>query len=261
MCSAHDPSPNQSTPLSTPLTNKVMKTLSAQGSKYKTFGENIILLLNRESETSLQLLILKLLYLLFTTLSTYEYFYTNDLHVLLDIILRNLLDLPPSSTALRHTYLRVLYPLLAHTQLQHPPHYKRSELVRLLAMMAEDDNHHFGAVDETTKRLVGRCGRVGWLKNEEAPGLSPTWMKQRFLSVDLPSAMESSLSVVEVTTQREKPGVKTPSRVEDDKANENNGNNVDGSGISKNEAATAGNDGIGMAIGVEKSPFEVEGEA
>ena len=66
-------------------------------------------------------------------------------------------------------------------------------------MMAEDDNQHFGAVDETTKRLVGRCGRVGWLKDEEAHGLSPTWVKHRLLSVDLPSAMESSLSVVEVT--------------------------------------------------------------
>lgn len=261
MCSAHDPSPDQSNSLSTPLINKVMKTLSAQGSAYKTFGENIILLLNRESETSLQLLILKLLYLLFTTPPTYEYFYTNDLHVLLDIILRNLLDLPPSSTALRHTYLRVLYPLLAHTQLKHPPHYKRNELVRLLAMMAEDDNRHFGAVDETTKRLVGRCGRVGWLKEEEVPGLNPTWVKQRMLSVGLPSAMESSLSVVEVTMQREKPGVKTSSRAEDDKANENNGNIVDGSGSGNNGAATAGNDGIGKATGVEKSPFEGEGEA
>ena len=261
MCSAHDPSPDQATSLSALLTNKVMKILSAQGSAYKTFGENIILLLNRESETSLQLLILKLLYLLFTTPPTYEYFYTNDLHVLLDIILRNLLDLPPSSTALRHTYLRVLYPLLAHTQLKYPPHYKRSELVRLLAMMSEDDNHHFGAVDETTKRLVGRCGRVAWLKDEEASNLSPTWVKQRLLSVHLPSAMESSLSVVEVTTQRERPGVKTPSRAEDDRVIGNNGNHADDSGTSNNDAATAGNGGIGKTMGAEKSPFEVEGEA
>ena len=262
MCSAHDPSPDQATYPNTPLTNKVMKILSTQGSAYKTFGENIILVLNRESETSLQLLILKLLYLLFTTPPTYEYFYTNDLHVLLDIILRNLLDLPPSSTALRHTYLRVLYPLLAHTQLKHPPHYKRNELVRLLDMMAEDDNHHFGAVDETTKRLVGRCGRVGWLKEGEAPGLSPTWLKKnRLLSVDLPSAMESSLSVVEVTTQREKPGVKTPSRAEDGRANEKNGNNVEDSGTGNSSAVSADSDGIEKALGVEKSPFEVEGEA
>ncbi|CAD6571718.1 MAG: hypothetical protein ASARMPREDX12_004663 [Alectoria sarmentosa] len=261
MCSAHDPSPDQPTSPSTPLANKVMKILSAQGSTYKTFGENIILLLNRESETSLQLLILKLLYLLFTTPPTYEYFYTNDLHVLLDIILRNLLDLPPSSTALRHTYLRVLYPLLAHTQLKHPPHYKQNELVRLLAMMAEDDNHHFGAIDETTKRLVGRCGRVGWLKDEEALGLSPTWVTQRLLSVDLPSAMESSLSVVEVTTQRERPGVKTPSRAEDDKVNENKGNDVVDAGTGNDGTATAGNGRIERAVCVERSPFEVEGEA
>lgn len=261
MCSAHDPSPDQATSPSTHLTNKVMKIISTQGSAYKTFGENIILLLNRESETSLQLLILKLLYLLFTTPPTYEYFYTNDLHVLLDIILRNLLDLPPSSTALRHTYLRVLYPLLAHTQLKYPPHYKRNELIRLLAMMAEEDNHHFGAVDETTKRLVGRCGRVGWLKDEEVPGLSPTWVKQRLLSVDLPSAMESSLSVVEITTQREKPGVQTPSRAEDDKASENNGNKGEDSAMGNGGAASGDKDGFGTAIGVEKSPFEVEGEA
>ena len=260
MCSAHDPSPDQAISQSTPLTNKVMKILSTQGSAYKTFGENIILLLNRESETSLQLLILKLLYLLFTTPPTYEYFYTNDLHVLLDIILRNLLDLPPSSTALRHTYLRVLYPLLAHTQLKQPPHYKRNELVRLLSLLAEDDNHHFGAADETTKRLVGRCGRVGWLRDDEGPGLSPTWVKQRLLSVDLPSAMESSLSVVEVTTQREKPGVKTPSRAEGDSAAENNGNDGQASGIDDRGEISNDTDGIRNPIGVEKSPFEAEGE-
>ncbi|CAF9907485.1 hypothetical protein IMSHALPRED_005543 [Imshaugia aleurites] len=253
MCSAHDPSPDQNTRPSTPLTNKVMKILSAQGSAYKTFGENIILLLNRESETSLQLLILKLLYLLFTTPATYEYFYTNDLHVLLDIILRNLLDLPPSSTALRHTYLRVLYPLLAHTQLKNPPHYKRNELMRLLGMMAEDDNHHFGAIDETTKRLVGRCGRVGWLKDEETPGLSPTWVKNRLLSVDLPSAMQSNLSVVEVTTQRERPGVQTHS------ASEKNGKIVGVSEKSNSGAVMAGNDGIVKGVGVGQSPFEVDG--
>lgn len=128
-------------------------------------------------------------------------------------------------------------------------------------MMAEDDNRHFGAVDETTKRLVGRCGRVGWLKDGEAPGLSPTWPKQRLLSVDLPSAMESSLSVVEVTTQREKPGVKTPSRAEDDRANENSGNDVDDLGAGINVTLNAGNEGTEKAVGVEKSPFEVEEEA
>src|SRR6187402_1899869 len=94
----------------TPLTNRVVKLLSLRGPHFRTFGENIILLLNRETETALQLLILKLLYLLFTTRATYEYFYTNDLRVLLDVIIRNLLDLPDEKISLRHTYLRVLYP-------------------------------------------------------------------------------------------------------------------------------------------------------
>lgn len=45
MVAAHEPASKES---STPLTNKVVKVLSAHGSQYKTFGENIILLLNRE---------------------------------------------------------------------------------------------------------------------------------------------------------------------------------------------------------------------
>ncbi|PGH15123.1 hypothetical protein AJ79_02649 [Helicocarpus griseus UAMH5409] len=175
MVSAHDPLPERSS--SMPLTNKVIKVLSTCGSVYKTFGENIILLLNRETETSLQLLTLKLLYLLFTTPPTYEYFYTNDLRVLVDILIRNLLDLPEEAAALRHTYLRVLYPLLAHTQLRYPPHYKREELRKLLGILVrgqfsndpEEQERilHFDDVDETTKRLVLRCGQVDWLVDHE----------------------------------------------------------------------------------------------
>jgi Protein of unknown function (DUF2013) len=146
-------------------------------SKYKCHCSDFVL----PGETSLQLLTLKLLYLLFTTPSTQEYFYTNDLHVLVDILIRNLLDLPSDAAALRHTYLRVLYPLLAHTQLKQPPHYKCEEIRKLLAVLAgaqrvsgdDDDNDgsglwgHFEEADETTKRLVTRCRTVIWLKDPE----------------------------------------------------------------------------------------------
>ena len=129
-------------------------------------------------------------------------------------MIRNLLDLPLSATALRHTYLRVLYPLIAHTQLKHPPHYKRDELLRLLSMMASDGGMtHFGAVDETTKRLVARCVKVKWLQEDEEANESETGhVAKKFLGVDLPSAMTSSVSVIEVAAHKEKPGVKTPSR-------------------------------------------------
>jgi hypothetical protein len=129
----------------------------------------------------LQLLTLKLLYLIFTTPSTYEYFYTNDLRVLVDILIRNLLDLPEEAVTLRHTYLRVLYPLLAHTQLKYPPHYKREEVKRLLGILvnnqsAGEDGHdrvtHFADADETTKRLVTRCHNVEWMREPQSEALT-----------------------------------------------------------------------------------------
>lgn len=48
MVAAHDPAVLAKKSL--PLTNKVVKVLSAHGHRYKTFGANIILLLNREGE-------------------------------------------------------------------------------------------------------------------------------------------------------------------------------------------------------------------
>ncbi|KAJ9256812.1 hypothetical protein DTO207G8_2415 [Paecilomyces variotii] len=172
MVSEHDPTVESA--IAHRLTNRVIKVLSMHGYAYKTFGENIILLLNREDETSLQLLTLKLLYLIFTTPPTYEYFYTNDLRVLVDILIRNLLDLPEEAAALRHTYLRVLYPLLAHTQLRYPPYYKREEVRRMLSILVPQGDEadperilHFNDVDDTTKRLVARCSKVEWLQDPE----------------------------------------------------------------------------------------------
>lgn len=48
MVCTHDP--NAAQPAPEPPTNKVIKVLSMHGNAYKTFGENIILLLNRESK-------------------------------------------------------------------------------------------------------------------------------------------------------------------------------------------------------------------
>jgi hypothetical protein len=45
----------------------------------------------------MQLQVLKILYLLFTTKDTCEYFYTNDLCVLVDVFLRELVDLDEES--------------------------------------------------------------------------------------------------------------------------------------------------------------------
>ncbi|KAF2018344.1 hypothetical protein BU24DRAFT_421328 [Aaosphaeria arxii CBS 175.79] len=218
------------------VTNRVIKALSTHGMTYKTFGCNLILLLNRESETSLQLLILKVLYLLFGNTSTAEYFYTNDLHVLVDVILRNLIDLPSdsaSTNALRHTYLRVLHPILAHSQISKPPHYKREDILRLLHLLVTS-GHHFAPVDETTVRLVKRCTSVQWLQitpttasnaadsNGEAlaqlpessssVGKGQKEFARRTLGMSVDDGSESSTSVLAIAEHTEKPGVQTPSR-------------------------------------------------
>ncbi|KAF2207208.1 hypothetical protein CERZMDRAFT_51625 [Cercospora zeae-maydis SCOH1-5] len=160
------------------MTNRILKLLSLHGPSYRTFGENLILLLNRETELGPQLLILKLLYLLFTTPGTYEYFYTNDLNVLVDVIIRNLLDLDEShdsdlapdrdgQRALRHTYLRVLCPLLKNTQLSHEgQNYKREAVRRLLHLLINRTGAHFAPVDETVIRLVIRIKQIDWIRGE-----------------------------------------------------------------------------------------------
>ncbi|KAI9147864.1 Protein dip1 [Paramyrothecium foliicola] len=217
---------------SAPLTNRIVKCISLHGPSFRTFGENIILLLNRETETSLQLLILKLLYLLFTTKATYEYFYTNDLRVLLDVIIRNLMDLPYEKISLRHTYLRVMYPLLAHTQLSQPPHYKREEILRVLQLLRGSQNAHFAPADETTLRLVSRVSHVTWLElgDSDRGNASPVEgeVARKKLGISLSrSQTESSVSVSDVAAVMEKPGVQTPSRTAAE-AGAETGEGVDG---------------------------------
>lgn len=223
------------------LTNRIIKCLSLHGPSFRTFGENIILLLNRETETSLQLLILKLLYLLFTTKATYEYFYTNDLRVLLDVIIRNLMDLPDEKMSLRHTYLRVLYPLLAHTQLSQPPHYKRDEVMRVLSILRGSHNAHFAPADETTLRLVDRVSKVPWLEESEQ-GKGEAEVARKMLGISLsPTSSASSASVGDVAGVKEKPGVQTPSRNDADVGRE------------KEEAGAPSQDEVAAAVKTKKA--------
>jgi hypothetical protein len=50
-----------------------------------------------KAEEHIQMLILKLLYEIFTTPETSEFFYTNDLHVLVDVFIRELYNLSDES--------------------------------------------------------------------------------------------------------------------------------------------------------------------
>ena len=98
--------------------NRILRVMMRRLGTCRTFGENMVFMLNRASESyfwafyeyilsfslershddyCVKLLILKMLYLIFSTNGTSEYFYTNDLCVLMDVFLRELADLDDES--------------------------------------------------------------------------------------------------------------------------------------------------------------------
>ncbi|CAG8477528.1 4374_t:CDS:2 [Ambispora leptoticha] len=144
-------------------TNTVINVLAARIGTSKTFGENVIFMLNRCVEPHVQMLTLKLLYQIFITPATYEYFYTNDLMVLVDVIIRELYNLPEESEALRQTYLRVLYPLLKNTQLFRL-RYKQHQIYSLLIdLIGTTESNYIKISSTTTQRLAQRCLQVEYL--------------------------------------------------------------------------------------------------
>ncbi|KAI9010966.1 hypothetical protein CLU79DRAFT_772120 [Phycomyces nitens] len=148
--------------------NLVLKVLSKRMGTTNTFSENLFFMLNRSSDGCVQLLILKLLYGVFTEPCLHEYFYTNDLFVLVDIILRKVCDLGEDREAetLRDAYLRVLRPLLVNTQLRETP-YKRAEIHRLLCSMITPAMHR--PVDPATKSVVKKILEEWWEQVCEQP--------------------------------------------------------------------------------------------
>jgi len=155
--------------------------------------------------------------------------------------------------ALRHTYLRVLHPLLANSQLgREGMSYKAPEIRQVLRVLSGEGGNHFAPADPTTVRLVTRCRTVPWLKeDEDSPWIedndatsitaldkkengdsaSPNGNHRRIDSKrsDGDGAKEvarrtlgmnlqdggSALSVAAVAEHTEKPGVLTPSRAND----------------------------------------------
>ncbi|KAF8925674.1 hypothetical protein BGZ58_000601, partial [Dissophora ornata] len=130
----------------------------------------------------LQMLILKLLYLLFTSPSLFEFFYTNDLHVLVDVVIRELWDLPEEEESLRHAYLRVMGPLLTNTQLKHAT-YKRAEIVRVLRELGG------GALDSTLRRQLQEQQRKEQLLEQERALCAKVTYRDRLSSSSSSSAL------------------------------------------------------------------------
>ena len=109
--------------------NRIIRVMMRRLGSCRTFGENMVFMLNRASKPyfrvfydyisffslersnddyCVKLLILKMLYLIFSTNGTSEYFYTNDLCVLMDVFLRELADIDEESESVCSSIILLL---------------------------------------------------------------------------------------------------------------------------------------------------------
>ncbi|KAJ2413739.1 pre-rRNA processing [Coemansia sp. RSA 2530] len=78
----------------------------------KTFTENLVFLLNRETDAATQILILHALFCILSYPGTLGILYTNDMYVLVDIIIRDLSNLSDGMQRLSQAYLCVIGSLM-----------------------------------------------------------------------------------------------------------------------------------------------------
>ncbi|CAI4303619.1 CNB_1a_G0007380.mRNA.1.CDS.1 [Saccharomyces cerevisiae] len=157
------------------IENKVYKYL-INGSVSRCFTELLLLKFNRASDPPLQIMMCKIIYLILTPRGDYSpmnFFYTNDLHVLIDVLIRELQNISEDEEVLRNTLLRVLIPLLKNTQLS-KTHYRKDDLNKLLNYLSTLDNI---CVDspalhehQVTVALSRKClQQIPWLETPSTP--------------------------------------------------------------------------------------------
>ncbi|KAJ1977525.1 pre-rRNA processing [Dimargaris cristalligena] len=137
-------------PLQPPL-QLVIQTLCRERDSCLTFSENLIFMLNRESDRETIISILKFITALLTTPGTFTFFFTNDLNVLIDVIIRELYNLSCDADALRTAYLRLLPPIILNTQFTETRH-KAAHLATLLRTLASRAS--LAAVSSEMRRLI-----------------------------------------------------------------------------------------------------------
>ncbi|KPI91578.1 NCK-interacting protein with SH3 domain [Papilio xuthus] len=127
-----------------PHENLLLDALETQDNA-KTFCEKVLLLLNREEdpvhifdhEPAPPHSVLKLVIDLFSRKKTAEHFYTNDVKVAIDIIVRQLADLSPGDNR-RWEYLRVVQGIVRNTEYGAHRH-RRDDLLRCFARILCED--------------------------------------------------------------------------------------------------------------------------
>lgn len=182
------------------IENKVFVYLTSDTVTTK-FTQLLLLKFNRVQDISLQIMMCKILYLILTAdhgRIAKSFFYLNDLNVLVDVLIRELENIPENEESLRNYFLRIMEPLFQNTELS-ATHYRKDDLVRVLGYLSSVDN--FCSSDKilkehrTTARLASRIlERVEWLNAEtEADAFDSDTSTSRKSSI-------SGLGITPITT-------------------------------------------------------------
>lgn len=144
------------------------------------FTNLLVYQVNREESSIIKILMLKFLYLIFTSSSTARLPYLNDLKILIDIVVRELNDLDYSedeNRILALTYLKVLFPLLLFSQLSDlQPAYKGAEIVEMLRSIVtncdtRDTSQRSKELSDIVKSAI-KCLTIPWVKKCKAVAYS-----------------------------------------------------------------------------------------
>lgn len=133
--------------------------------------------INREESHIIKILILKFLYLVFTSSFTTKLPYVNDLKILVDIFIRELNDLEYANESnnenrmLIITFLKVMYPLLMFSQLSELNEgYKVDEMLEMLRnLILNADSGGSSGSDSVIVSLATKCLSISWLKKRQKP--------------------------------------------------------------------------------------------
>ncbi len=99
--------------------NSVIDALSERGGRQKTFSETIALLFNRggekigDEDRTIQILLLKFLLFILRNKNTSQFFYTNDLKVVMDAAIREVNNLPEDEEMVKKKSLYIILILLS----------------------------------------------------------------------------------------------------------------------------------------------------
>lgn len=185
------------------IENKVFKYLVNDDNFISNkFIELLFLQFNRTRDTSLQIMMCKILYSILTQCSRQfieSFFYLNDLNVFVDVLIRELQDISEQREVLRNTLLRVLIPLLKNTELCQT-NYRKMDLMELLNYLSDYNNlcstDTVTTEQLTTVKLAFKClNEVEWLSKSNVDDENETTNgRLNFLNDDTSSLTSSRTS-------------------------------------------------------------------